>query len=408
MCGIAGKVRYDGEPVAEPLVQRMCRAMVHRGPDSYGAFVREGVGLGAQRLRVIDLQTGDQPIRNEDGSVIVVLNGEIFNFRELRARLQKSGHAFTTGTDTEVIAHLYEEEGPGCVASLHGMFAFAVWDAPRRRLMLARDRTGEKPLFYAHRGAALSFGSELNALMQDRAIPRDLDERALDEYLAYGWIPEPRSAFAAVRKLAPASTLLFDGGEPQIDRYWRLDYARKLAVDRAEDLHEPIRAALRRAVSRRMVADVPIGAFLSGGIDSSAIVAAMAEVSPQPVKTFSIGFDSAAHDELAHARAVARRLGTDHHELVVRPDAVRIIPEMVHRYGEPFGEPSALPMFHLARLARPHVTVALSGDGGDESFAGYPRYATNALLARLDRLPRAARRGAAAAARRLPEGATLG
>ena len=407
VCGIAGQVRFDGAPVSEPLVERMCRAMVHRGPDSRGVFVRDGVGLGAQRLRVIDLQTGDQPIRNEDGSVVVVLNGEIFNFRELRTRLQRNGHAFITGTDTEVIAHLYEEEGVDCVASLNGMFAFAVWDAPRRRLMLARDRTGEKPLFYAHRGHVLSFGSELNALMKDDTITRELDDQGLDAYLAYGWIPGPRSAFRAVRKLPPASTMVFDGGPPQIDCYWRLNYGRKLEVCRAEELHEPIRAALRRAVSRRMIADVPIGAFLSGGIDSSAIVAAMAQASPQPVKTFSIGFEADALDERQHARAVARRFGTDHHELLVRADAITTIPEVVRRHGEPFGDPAALPMFHLARMARPHVTVALSGDGGDESFAGYSRYAANALLGRLDRLPLPGRRAAAAMARRLPKGATI-
>ena len=385
----------------------MCGALVHRGPDSRGLFLREGVGLGVQRLRVIDLETGDQPIYNEDGSVVVVLNGEIYNFQELRARLERSGHTFATRTDTEVIVHLYEEEGTRCVESLHGMFAFALWDARLHQLLIARDRVGKKPLFYSERDGVLTFASELNALLEDEGIPHELDHRALDCYLAYEWVPTPLTPFRAVRKLPPASTLVFRDGAVDIDRYWRLDYGRKLTHCSPAELQEQIREGIRAAVRRRMVADVPLGAFLSGGIDSSAVVAAMAEASSEPVKTFSIGFESETLNELEHARTVAREFATDHHELVVRPDAVEMIPAIVRRYGEPFGEPSALPMFYLAEMARRHVTVALSGDGGDESFAGYPRYPTNVLLGRLDRLPRAIRAGAAGLGSRMPTSGTI-
>ena len=369
--------------------------------------MHEGTGLGIQRLRIIDLETGDQPIYNEDRSVVVVLNGEIYNFRELRARLERGGHTFATRTDTEVIAHLYEEEGPRCVESLHGMFAFALWDTNSRQLLIARDRVGKKPLFYYQREGVLTFASELNALLQDEHLPRELDHSALDCYLAYECVPTPLTPFRAVRKLPPASTLLFRGGAVSIDRYWRLDYSRKLAPESPAEVHERIRDAIRAAVQRRLVADVPLGAFLSGGIDSSAVVAAMAEASSEPVKTFSIGFESETLDELEHAQAVASQFATDHNELVVRPNAVEMVPEMVRRYGEPFGEPSALPMFYLAEMARQHVTVALSGDGGDESFAGYPRYPTNVLLGRTDHVPRAVRVAAAGLGARLPTSGTI-
>jgi len=398
MCGIAGQARADGAPVEERLVDRMCAAQEHRGPDQRGVHVEDGVGLGIQRLRIIDLETGDQPVANEDGSVVVVLNGEIYNYAELRQELSRKGHRLATKGDTETIAHLYEEHGVECLARLQGMFAFALWDRRRGRLFLARDRVGKKPLFYSLRDGVLSFASELQALLRDPGVPRETDPAAIDAYLAYGYVPAPGSIFRGVAKLPPAHRLVFEGGALSVERYWRLDYSRKRRSGDVEELHEEIRAGLRKAVARRLTADVPVGAFLSGGIDSSAVVAAMAEQSPRPVKTFSIGFADEAHNELPRARLVAERFATEHHELVVEPDAVAMLPKLVRHYGEPFGDHSALPCFYLAEMAREHVTVALNGDGGDESFAGYQRYSSNLLAARLEALPAGLRRAIGAAA----------
>jgi asparagine synthase (glutamine-hydrolysing) len=398
MCGIAGQGRTDGRAVERSRIDAMCAAQEHRGPDSRGIFVSENVGLGIQRLRVIDLDTGDQPIYSEDGSVAVVLNGEIYNFEELRRRLRRNGHRLATKGDTEVIAHLYEEHGTDCVSHLDGMFAFALWDSRRRRLFIARDRVGKKPLFYSFRDGVLSFASELRALLQDDEIPQEVDAAALDAFLAFGYIPAPLSIYSAVRKLPPAHFLVFEGGRLTIERYWRLDYGRKRRFEHPDEIDEEILSSLRSAVERRMTADVPVGAFLSGGIDSSAVVAAMAERSPEPVKTFSIGFADEAFNELPRARVVAERFSTDHHELVVEPDAVALLPKIARHYGEPFGDHSALPCFYLAELAREHVTVALNGDGGDESFAGYQRYTSNLLAARLERIPARLRAAVASAA----------
>lgn len=402
MCGIIGKVTPPGgEPVAQEMLERMCAALEHRGPDSRGLHVDAHVGLGIQRLRIVDLETGDQPIFNEDRSIVVVLNGEIYNFQELRRDLTRRGHRFATHGDTEVIVHLYEEYGVDCVSHLHGMFAFALWDENRRRLLVARDRIGKKPLFYAATPGGVSFASELGALIQDDTIPREVEPSSVDAFLAYGYVPAPLSIFRAIKKLPPAHTLVLEGGEITLERYWRLDYSRKVAAADPRELHEPIREAIITATRRRMVADVPLGAFLSGGIDSSAVVAAMAQASTNPVKTFSIGFDDARFDELPHARRVAQLFGTDHHEFVVRPDAVAIVPKLVRHYGEPFADYSAIPCFYLAEMTRSQVTVALNGDGGDESFGGYTRYVANRLAARLDVLPGAARRLAARGGARL-------
>jgi asparagine synthase (glutamine-hydrolysing) len=373
MCGIAGIVRGEGS--ADPAVlERMCGALEHRGPDSRGTHTEGPAGIAIQRLRVIDLATGDQPIFNEDRSVAVVLNGEIYNYRELREELERSGHRFSTQGDTEVIVHLYEELGPSCVEQLHGMFVFALWDRPRGRLVLARDRVGKKPLFYSERNGGISFASELRALIADPEIPRDLDAQALDSYLTYQYVPHPASAFRAIRKLPPASVLVHEGGSARIERYWRLDYSVKAEIADPREVHERLRELIRAAVRRRMIADVPLGVFLSGGIDSSTVVAAMAEASAEPVKTFSIGFEEEAHSELPNARLVAERFGTDHHELVVRADAVSLVPKIVRHHGEPFADTSSVPSFRVAELTRREVTVALNGDGGDESFAGYERY----------------------------------
>jgi asparagine synthase (glutamine-hydrolysing) len=403
MCGIVGQVT-DRARSAEPLLlNRMCAALEHRGPDARGLHAEGRVGLGIQRLRVIDLEHGDQPIYNEDRSVVVVLNGEIYNYRELRAELKRKGHEFRTDGDTEAIVHLYEEQGPDCVRSLHGMFAFALWDAPRGQLLLARDRVGKKPLFYSLRGQTISFASELVALMQDEDIPREVDHQAIDCFLSYQYVPSPLSAFRAVRKLPPASTMVFRDGEARIERYWRLDYSRKRDVGDRAELLEELREHIRRAVRRRLIADVPLGAFLSGGVDSSAVVAAMAHESAGPVKTFSIGFENESFNEVEYARAVAQQYGTDHHEFIVRPEAIEMVPKLVRHYGEPFADSSAIPSFYLAELARRHVTVALNGDGGDESFAGYGRYLGHPLARRLEGMPGPARRAVVEIGRRLPK-----
>jgi asparagine synthase (glutamine-hydrolysing) len=407
MCGIVGQARTLDRPVDRALIEQMCAALEHRGPDARGVHLDGGVGLGVQRLRVIDLQTSDQPIYNEDRSIVVVFNGEIYNYRELRTQLRAKGHSFATCGDTEVIVHLYEEEGPACVHLLDGMFAFALWDARNSQLLAARDRVGKKPLFYALRDGSLTFASELAALAAGGEIDRSVDPQALDCFLAYGYIQAPLSIFRGVSKLPPASTLLYRGGEIEIDRYWRLDYSRKrAAVDRSAIAAE-VRETIARAVRKRLISDVPLGAFLSGGIDSSAVVAIMAEASSQPVRTFSIGFENEDFNELPYARMVAERFGTEHHEFIVQPNAIEIVPRMVRHYGEPFADASAIPSFYVSELTRRYVTVALNGDGGDESFGGYNRYVSNLLAQRLARLPGPLLAGAGALVNRLPSGKAI-
>jgi asparagine synthase (glutamine-hydrolysing) len=401
VCGIAGKVTQRGNVPAR-VVESMCEREEHRGPDSRGIHRSNGAALGIQRLRIIDLETGDQPIYNEDRSVAVVLNGEIYNFPELREDLERRGHSFYTRSDTEVIAHLYEERGPCLVEDLNGMFAFAVWDERRRRLLLARDRVGKKPLFYAEGKDWLSFASELPALMTDPDVPAEVDPSSIDTYLAYGYVPAPWSIWRDVRKLPPAHTLVWEEGETRSERYWMLDYSHKRAEDRRE-LEEELRQRVGAAVRRRLISDVPLGAFLSGGVDSSIVVSEMAAASTEPVKTYSIGFEEEEYNELPQARLVADRFGTDHHEFVVKPDAIRLVPKMVRHYGEPYADSSAIPTFHLAELTRRHVTVALNGDGGDESFAGYLRHVANSLTNGLDAVPEPLRRGVAGLGRAIPE-----
>ncbi|MHB8693413.1 MAG: asparagine synthase (glutamine-hydrolyzing) [Solirubrobacteraceae bacterium] len=403
MCGIAGKVSLR-DTVERDLLEQMCSVLEHRGPDSRGTHLAAGVGLGIQRLRVIDLETGDQPIFNEDGTVAVVLNGEIYNYEELRADLAERGHRFSTHGDTEVIVHLYEDHGPDCVRFLRGMFAFALWDERRRRLMLGRDRVGKKPLFYYERDGALWFGSETKAILQDPAVPREPDYAAIDAFLHYQYVPHPLSAFAGIRKLPPAHTLVWEGGTSTTERYWRLSYRPHASPPTIEDARERIRELVLEATRLRLRSDVPLGAFLSGGVDSSAVVAAMAKQSSQPVKTFSIGFDVDAYDETVYAREVAQLFGTDHHELRVHPEAMEILPRLVWHYGEPFADHSAIPSFYLAELTRRHVTVALNGDGGDESFAGYRRYVGASVAARLAGFPAPVRAALGATARALGVG----
>jgi len=391
----------DSDAVDRALIERMCMAIEHRGPDSRGLFVESGVGLGVQRLRVIDLVTGDQPIYNEDRSVVLVLNGEIYNYQSLRAGLEQRGHVFTTKTDTEVIVHLYEEHGPDCVRWLRGMFAFALWDSGRNQLLLARDRVGKKPLFYATKGDTLWFASEARAILEDAAIERSVDFDAIDTFLQLQYVPHPQSAFAALRKLPPAHTLVWQHGRFRIERYWKLSYRRNAIADEQE-AHEQIRAGLLEATSLRLRSDVPLGAFLSGGVDSSAVVGAMAMQGGQ-VSTFSIGFGAERYDETSYAREVAELFDTDHHEFRVEPKAIDVLPRLVWHYGEPFADPSAIPSFYLSELARQHVTVAMNGDGGDESFAGYTRYLER-RADRLSNLPRPVKSALAATGRLVGRG----
>jgi asparagine synthase (glutamine-hydrolysing) len=392
MCGIAGRLNVEA-PVDPSLLHAMCSAIEHRGPDSRGIFHDGAVGLGIQRLAVIDLESGDQPIFNEDESVVVVLNGEIYNYVELRDELEARGHRFRTRSDTEVIAHLYEERGDACVEALRGMFAFALWDARQRRLLLARDRLGKKPLFYSRLGDSFWFASEPKAILQDPEVPRAPDYAALDAFLQWGYVPHPQSAFAALRKVPPAHTLVVQNGTLKLDRYWKLSYEhREPGSD--QELQELVRETLLEATRIRLRSDVPLGAFLSGGVDSSAVVAAMAQLSSRAVKTFSIGFKSDWFDETPYAREVAQIFATDHHEFRVDPDAVHLLPQLVWHYGEPFADQSAIPSFCLSEVTRREVTVALNGDGGDESFGGYQRYAANAIAAKLDWIPSRLTRGA--------------
>jgi asparagine synthase (glutamine-hydrolysing) len=406
MCGILGEVGFQGR--AGRVLRPALEALRHRGPDASGVWSDGVCALGHRRLAILDLSdSGRQPLSNEDGSVWVTFNGEVYNFRALRRELEGLGHRFVTRTDTEVIVHAYEQWGERCVTRIRGMFAFAVWDQRRGRLFLARDRVGKKPLFYTLRPDRFVFASELQGLLTDPGLPREVDYSALDDYLAYGYIPAPATAFRGVFKLPPAHRLTLDlgpdNGAPsvRVDRYWSLEYAPKLRLSEPEAC-EALREALTEAVRLRLVSDVPVGAFLSGGIDSSVIVGLMAGLSDRPVKTFSIGFEEADFNELDHARRVAERWGTDHHPLIVRPDALSVLGTLARHFGEPFADSSAVPTYFVSQVTRRSVTVALNGDGGDESFAGYERYLATRLAERIARVPGLGL-AAATASRLLPD-----
>ncbi len=379
MCGIAGlqrSTKQGDSPDLATSLRRMVATLHHRGPDDTGIWTDGTAGLAHTRLAIIDLSpAGHQPMASADGRVHLVFNGEIYNFLELRRELEGHGFAFRSHSDTEVIVHGYRHWGTEVFARLRGMFAIAVWDAAERRLVLARDRVGKKPLYYAFHDGALVFGSETKAILALPGMPRRPDLQAIHHYLTLQYVPSPWTAFEGIRKLPPAHTLTWDGaGEPRIEEYWRLpDPGATRPRPRAELLVELVEH-LREAVRLRMISDVPLGAFLSGGVDSSAVVAMMAQAGAGRVKTFSIGFREAEYDETHWARMVAERYGTDHEEMIVEPDAVEVLPKLVWHYGEPFADSSAVPTYYVSQMARRHVTVALNGDGGDESFLGYPRY----------------------------------
>ena len=393
MCGICGIIGAP-DAVREDVLRRMTEVLRHRGPDDSGVYTHdfngpEGpkrVGLGHTRLSIIDLAGGHQPLSNEDGTIWVVLNGEIYNFLELRPQLQDEGHEFSTHTDTEVIVHLYEKLGDRCVGELRGMFAFALWDGRKQRLLLARDRLGQKPLCYSAEGGRFAFASELKALLQIPSFPREVEPKALFHYLTYQCVPQPLSILRGVHKLAPAHYMVVEGDRRHLVRYWEPDFtphARRSVDEYAAEVRERMEEATRL----RLVADVPLGAFLSGGIDSSITVGLMSRLNSHPVKTFAIGFEEKKYDELDYARIVARHFKTDHHEFIVRPDIHEVLPKLVWHYDEPLADSSAIPTYYVSKLTREHVTVALTGDAGDECFAGYPRYRAVKLAGIYDGLP---------------------
>ena len=397
MCGIAGRVNFlTGAPVDRGVVQDMCDLLAHRGPDGDGVWCEGPVGLGHRRLAIIDLSPlGRQPMATDDGTLTVTFNGEIYNFRELRSELEGIGHHFRSRSDTEVILAAYRQWGIDCVRHFVGMFAFVLWDAPRRRVFAARDRLGKKPFTYRLDRDGMVFASEAKAFLADPSFQADVDLQSVSQYLSYQYIPAPRSGFVGVQKLPPAHTLVIEDGRVSVECYWRLSYRRKTAMREAEAV-EAVTDHLRKAVRRRLISDVPLGAFLSGGIDSGLVVSFMAECLDTPVQTFSIGFLETDYNEMPAARLVAERYGTMHREFVVRPNAIDLLPQLVWHYGEPYADSSALPTYVLSELTRRHVTVALTGDGGDESFGGYDRYVATAVARRLDLIPLAARRAVAA------------
>jgi asparagine synthase (glutamine-hydrolysing) len=404
MCGIAGIVRWDGAPVAEAELRAMCGSMTHRGPDDEGLYLSGGVGLGMRRLSIIDLEGGHQPVANEDRSVWVVFNGEIYNYRALRRDLERRGHVFSTASDTETIVHLYEEHGVHCVDHLRGMFAIAIWDTRRRQILLARDRLGIKPLYYAESDGELLFASELKPILQLGHVPRTLDWGAVRHLFTFLVTPADQSIVSGVKKLEPARIAVArNGASLRTERYWDVDFdARREATE--PELVEELRSLLDEAVALHQVSDVPVGAFLSGGVDSSAVVASMSRLTTRPVKTFSVGFADADFSELEPARQVASLFGTEHHELVLEPDVVPLVDDFAWFLDEPFGDTSAIATYMVSKLAAEHVKVVLTGDGGDEIFAGYDKYVVEDRERAYDLMPAGLRRAAGVVGAVMPEG----
>lgn len=389
MCGICGYFHPDPQfQVERSFLETMNTTISHRGPDDEGYYLAGSLGMAMRRLSIIDVQGGAQPIANEDGSIVVVYNGEIYNFKELRAVLEGHGHHFSTQTDTEVIVHAYEQWGEDALVRFNGMFAFSLWDGNRKRLLLARDRMGKKPLYWTYSRHGLVWASEAKALLTVPWVERHINPQALHHYLTLQYIPNPLTIYEGIHQLPAAHLLVLDQeGDPRVQRWWQLSFLPKLP-DEPEQIQQDARHLLAEAVERRLVSEVPLGAFLSGGIDSSIIVALMAEKSSEPVRTFSIGFDERHFSETHFAREVAERYATDHHEFIFRPENLtQVIESVVKALDEPFADPAALPLYDLARQARQHVTVALSGDGGDETLAGYRRYALDRALSFYNVLP---------------------
>jgi len=393
MCGIAGVVSAARESsITEALVRHMCNQIVHRGPDDEGIYVADGAGLGMRRLSIIDLSGGHQPLFNEDRSAWIVFNGEIYNFPDLRRELESRGHRFYTKTDTEVIIHLYEEKGADCVQKLRGMFGLAIYDKTKRKLILARDRLGKKPLHYALHNGNLYFASEIKSILAVAPELAEVNAQGLLEYLYYGYVPEPGTAFTGIHKLPSGHLLEFEKGEVRIRQYWDLPEYGTHSPKSEEECVEELEHRLFEATKIRLISDVPLGAFLSGGTDSSTIVALMARASSGPVKTFSIGFKKDDFNEADYARIVARKFETDHHEMILEPDVVQTVEHLTRSLEEPFGDSSMLPTYYVSQMARQHVTVALSGDGGDEVFAGYDRYRIHAKRQIFENIPEGARK----------------
>jgi asparagine synthase (glutamine-hydrolysing) len=376
MCGICGIVDRTGKSIDERIVKGMCLEMVHRGPDDEGIYIsssKPSVGLGHRRLSIIDLSpAGRQPMFNEDKSISLVLNGEIYNFRELVLQMKERGHIFRSTCDAEVVVHLYEEYGRECVRHLRGMFAFGLWDEKRKSLLLARDRAGKKPLIYSCIADKMVFASELKAILASGMVEKQVNNFALDKYMHFGYIGGPETIYKNVFKLLPAHTLTWEDGRIKVENYWELDFSRKIRISEKEAQDEVLRL-LEESVRLRLYSEVPLGAFLSGGIDSSTVVALMSRFS-RKINTFSIGFDEKDYDELGYARKIAERFSTNHHEFIVKPKAMEVIPILVERYGEPYADSSCIPTYYVARKTKEFVTVALNGDGGDELFGGYERY----------------------------------
>jgi len=408
MCGICGKYNFgSGAAVSREELKKMNDLLVHRGPDDEGYHTDGPLGLAMRRLSIIDLSTGKQPISNEDGTVWIVFNGEIYNFQELRESLEKSGHVFRTKSDTEAIVHLYEEKGADFVKELRGMFAIALWDGRKKRLLLARDRVGKKPLFYSVNGASIAFASELRSLLAS-GIAREVDLRAVDAFLTLQYIPSPLSIFKGVKKLEPASVLILENGTVTTRKYWDLDPgAKKLDLPLGE-IKERLHKEVLEAVKLRLISDVPLGAFLSGGIDSSVVVALMARSSERPVKTFCIGFREAEFSELRYARSVAEMYGTEHTEFIVEAGMTEVLGTLVRHYGEPYADSSALPSYFVSRETRRSVTVALNGDGGDEAFGGYLRYVAMKMDSYWRAMPDPVKKTMLAASGLLPQKAPYG
>ena len=393
MCGVCGVVDLNNSPpIRDDELNAMCRTIEHRGPDGTRTMIRESVAFGHTRLSVIDTETGWQPITNEDESIFVIFNGEIYNFRSLRRELSEKGHQFATNSDTEVLVHLYEEEGRKFVNRLDGMFAIAIWDEPKKRLVLVRDRIGKKPLFYSEANGRLSFASESKTLTQAKGARHKVDSVALTSYLTYGYVPEPFSIFEGISKLPPAHLLVFDGSGTKIERYWELSSESDHTIT-FEDAVSETRRLTDQAVSSRLISDVPLGFFLSGGLDSSIVVGAAAQASSSKLKTYSIGFEEDSFSELGYARLIAERFDTEHEEFVVTSDLVSDLESIVRYADEPFADSSMIPMYYMSRQTRKHVTVALSGDGGDEVFGGYDRYIGLGLARKYHRVPGFIRKG---------------